>query len=139
MHTIPTSWARRRARLTPAVALLFMLGCGGPTSLQRAAVSADVITALRAHGEAAVMISLVEPTGIDAAAEPARWQAEIARLQQSVVSQLAPEDFQSRTLFTSVPAIAGTLRTERGLAILTAHPNVRRVDLDAGGGGSSVR
>jgi hypothetical protein len=84
------------------------------------------------------MISLVEPTGIDATVDPARWQAEIARLQQSVLSQLAPEDFESRTLFTSVPAIAGTLRTERGLAILTAHPNVRRVDLDAGGGGSSV-
>ena len=84
------------------------------------------------------MISLVQPRGIDATVDPARWQSEIARLQQSVLSQLAPEDFESRTLFTSVPAIAGTLRTERGLAILTAHPNVRRVDLDAGGGGSSV-
>jgi hypothetical protein len=139
MHTLPTSWARRRARLTPAAALVFLLGCGGPTSLQRAVVSDNLVTTLRANGEAAVMISLVEPTGINATVEPTRWQAEITRLQQSVLSQLAPQDFESRTLFTSVPAIAGTLRTERGLAILTAHPNVRRVDLDAGGGGAPVR
>jgi hypothetical protein len=138
MRTLPSFRTRRPARLTPAAALVLLLGCGGVTSVQRAVVSADVVTTLRSHGEATVMISLAEPTGIDATAEPARWQAEIARLQQSVLSQLAPEDFESRTLFTSVPAIAGTLRTERGLAILTAHPNVRRVDLDAGGGGSSA-
>src|SRR5687768_15236016 len=135
MHTLPTRWAR----LAPVAVLVFLLGCGRPVSQHRAVVRDDVITTLRAKGEAAVMISLVEPTGIDATVEPKRWQAEIARLQQSVLSQVAPEHLERRTLFSSVPAIAGTLRTERGLAILTAHPNVRRVDLDAGGGGTSIR
>jgi hypothetical protein len=139
MRTVPTSWVRCRARFTPIAAVVLLFGCNGVTSLQRAVVSSDVVTTLRAHGEANVMISLVEPKGIDAATEPARWQAEIAQLQQSVISQLAPGDFETRTLFASVPAIAGTLRTERGLAILAADPNVRRVDLDTGGGGSSPR
>ena len=133
MHTLPTSWAR----LAPLAVLAFLLGCGRP--LPRAVVKDDVVMTLRAKGEAAVMISLVEPSGIDATAEPTRWRAEIARLQQSVLTQLAPQHFERRTLFASVPAIAGKLRTERGLAILTAHPNVRRVDLDAGGGGKSMR
>ena len=135
MHTLPKSWAR----LTPVAVLALLLGCGRPISQHRAVVKDDVVTTLRTKGEAAVMISLVEPTGVDAAGEPTRWQAEISRLQQSVLSQLAPQQFQSRTLFASVPAIAGTLRNERGLAILTSHPNVRRVDLDAGGGGTSIR
>ena len=138
MRTLPpfSTW---RWALTPVAALILLLACNRVTPLERAVVSPDVITTLRGQGEANVMVSLVEPKGIDATIDPARWQAEIARLQQSVLSQLAAEDFQSRTLFTSVPAIAGTLRTERGLATLTAHPNVRRVDLDAGGGGTSVR
>ena len=135
MHTLPTSWAR----LAPIATLVLLLGCGRSISQHRAVVKDDVVTTLRAKGEAAVMISLVEPAGIDAAAEPTRWQAEIARLQQSVLSQVAPQHFERRTVFASVPAIAGTLRTERGLAILTSHPNVRRVDLDAGGGGTSIR
>ena len=135
MHTLPTSWAR----LAPVATLVFLVGCGRPIPPHRAVVKDDVVTTLRSKGEAAVMISLVEPTGIDATVEPTRWQAEIARLQQSVLSQVAPPHFESRTLFTSVPAIAGMLRTERGLAILTAHPNVRRVDLDTGGGGASIR
>ena len=137
MRTLPPFWSRRRL-LTPVAALVLLFGCNHATPLERAVVSPDVITTLRGQGEANVMVSLVEPKGIDAAVDPARWQAEISRLQQSVLSQLAQEDFQSRTLFTSVPAIAGTLRTERGLSTLIAHPNVRRVDLDAGGGGSKV-
>lgn len=139
MHTLPMSWARFRACLTPTAALVIVVACTSVTSVQRAVVSNDVVAALRAHGEAAVMISLTEPTGIDATVERARWQAEIARLQQSVLSRIGPEDFESRTLFLSVPAIAGTVRTERGLAILADHPNVRRVDLDEGGSGTSVR
>jgi hypothetical protein len=135
MHTLPTFWAR----LAPIATLVVLLGCARPPSQHRAIVREDVATTLRAKGEAAVMISLVDPVGIDAAAEPARWQAEIARLQQSVLSQVAPQHFERRTLFASVPAIAGTLRTERGLAILSSHPNVRRVDLDAGGGGTPIR
>ena len=135
MHTLPTAWAR----LAPIAILVVLLGCGRPMSQHRAVVKDDVVTTLRAKGEAAVMISLVEPTGIDATAEPTRWQAEVARLQQTVLSQLASQHFERRTLFASVPAIAGTLRTERGLAILSSHPNVRRVDLDVGGGGTSVR
>ena len=127
------------ARLAPVAALVALLGCGRPLSQHRAVVRDDVATTLRAKGEAAIMISLVEPTGIDAASEPARWQAEIARLQQSVLSQVPPPHFERRTVFSAVPAIAGTLRTERGLAILTSHPNVRRVDLDVGGAGTSIR
>jgi hypothetical protein len=139
MHTLPTSWAGRLARLAPVTVLLVLLGCGRQTPLHRAVVKDDVVTTLRAKGEAAVMISLVEPTGIDAAAEPTRWRDEIARLQQSVLSQLPAQHFERRTLFASVPAIAGTLRTERGLAILSSNPNVRRVDLDVGGGGVTAR
>jgi hypothetical protein len=139
MHPLPTSWAGRLALLAPVAVLVALLGCGRAFSRQHAVVKDDVLATLRAKGEAAVMISLIEPTGIDAATEPARWRAEIARLQQSVLSQLPAQHFERRTLFASVPAIAGTLRTERGLTILTSNPNVRRVDLDVGGGGTSIR
>jgi hypothetical protein len=66
-------------------------------------------------------------------------RAEIARVQQEVLSRLDARDFELGKRFESVPAIAGTLRTQRGLERLLADPRVRRVDLDVGGGGSVVR
>jgi hypothetical protein len=95
----------------------------------------DVLAAVREHGQAAVMIALVAPAS---ASDPARAQAtraEIARMQDSVIAALDPTDFRVGTRYTSVPALAGVLLSERGLQRVRAHPLVLRVSLDTGGSG----
>ncbi len=96
----------------------------------------DVLSALRASGEAHVVIALVSPpqSGGPSGGVPSS-AAAIARLQAEVLSQLGPEDYRSTQLFAAVPAMAGTLFSERGLQRILAHPHVRAVDLDPGGGG----
>lgn len=108
--------------------------------LRTARAAPDVLAALRADGEARVIVALVSPPSeADPSADPARRRAEIARLQREVLACLGPDDFRQGQLFGSVPAISGTVLSEAGLSILLSHPHVRRVDLDPAGGGSSAR
>jgi hypothetical protein len=120
-------------------ALLALLGvaCHPALEVDRDRVEPDVLTMIRAHGEAAVMIALTEPPGFgDPAADPERIRAHIARMQAEVLAALDTVDFRARHTFSSIPAMAGTLRTEQGLQTLLAHRHVRRVDLDPAGGGA---
>jgi hypothetical protein len=100
------------------------------------AVSEDVVEALRSAGRANVVVALALPAGFEADAGSDRMRDEIARLQDDVLGSVDPADFQLGQRFAAVPALTGTVLTERGLRALAAHPSVVRVDLDAGGGGA---
>jgi hypothetical protein len=119
--------------------IMAVFGCQTLVESEGAAVAPDVRSALRTHGEAHVVVALVSPLGYDdPLADRNRVRAEIARLQQEVLASLDPRDYRSRHLLESVPAMSGTLLSERGLSTLLSHPHVRRVDLDAQGGGTDT-
>ena len=99
----------------------------------RAEIGSDVVLSIRANGEAHVMIALHLSTA--AAATAAERRAEIARAQERVLGALDAPDYRNRVRFGTVPALAGTIYTCRGLETLARHPDVRRIDLDVGGGG----
>jgi len=125
-------------RLLLSGALLFLPGvsCHPAPEVDRERVQAEVLTTIRAGEEAAVMIALTPPPGFgDPAADQERIRADISRMQAEVLAALDTADFRPRQPFLSIPAMAGTLRTERGLRALLDHPYVRRVDLDPAGGG----
>jgi hypothetical protein len=97
----------------------------------------EVLEALREDGEAQVVVALVPPPGYDEGGPVTAAQMEaIARLQDEVLGSLDAADFRLRLRFEAVPALAGTILTERGLRVLSSHPDVVRVDLDVGGGGA---
>jgi hypothetical protein len=104
--------------------------CGGDG---RAEIGGDVVMTLEATGEAHVMIAL-QLSGAGAGTVDER-SAEIARAQERVLDAVDAPDYRNRVRFETVPALAGTLYTHRGLEILAKHPDVRRIDLDHGGGG----
>ncbi len=99
-------------------------------------IGPGVAEAVRARGAARVVVALVEPPALQKQATnlPA-LRAETARLQDAVLATLRAEDFEAALRFEAVPALAGTVRSAAGLAVLEAHPGVLRVDLDVGGGG----
>jgi hypothetical protein len=96
----------------------------------------EILGAIRARGEAAVVVALLEPDGFEDPDQETRVRTEIARMQKQVLADIDTTDFRPRALFVSVPAIAGTVRSERGLRALLGHRLVRSVSLDAGGTGS---
>ena len=104
---------------------------------EHAKLGPGVRDALDRHGAARVVVSLATSVDAAGAADP-RGRAEIARLQDAVLAGLDTTDFRLGQRYAAVPALAGTLRSRRGLARLLAHPAVRRVDLDPAGGGSGV-
>jgi hypothetical protein len=136
-----------RRRSWPAAGLLavgsLMVGC---TTLQHlhhcdraadpecgpwgAQVGGDVLLRLLADGEAPVVVALRTPPGVDEATI-----AAIGRAQERVLAALAATDYRNRQRFRAVPALAGTIYTARGLVNLLRHPDVRRIDVDLGGGG----
>lgn len=119
------------------IAVVF--GCQTLTESESAAIAPEIRRALRMHGEAQVVVALVTPPGYDDPhADRNRLRAEIARMQREVLASLEPGDYRSRHLFESVPAMAGTLLSERGLTALLSHSHVRRVDLDAQGGATNA-
>jgi hypothetical protein len=123
-------------QLRSVLVLLLLLACrtAMEDSVQRD--RGEILSAISARGEAAVVVALVEPSGFSDPARGVEVRAEIARMQSEVLAAVDSADFRPGQRFTSVPALAGRLRTERGLRLLLAHPHVRRVSLDAGGTGS---
>ncbi|MGH7577673.1 MAG: hypothetical protein ACREM1_21445 [Longimicrobiales bacterium] len=98
---------------------------------------ADVLRVLRAEGEVPVVVALTEPAGYgDQGVDMDRIRAEIARTQADVLASLDTTDYRSRTLFASIPAMAGVVLSERGLEQLLANPHVERVDVDPEGTGT---
>lgn len=95
----------------------------------------DVLTAIRANGEAQVIITLVAPAGADDPANAQATRAAIARMQDDVIAALDPADFRPGVRFTSVAALGGVIRSERGFRAVRAHRLVSGVSLDTGGSG----
>jgi alkylation response protein AidB-like acyl-CoA dehydrogenase len=125
-----------RPLLSRALLVLLVVACHPALEVDRERVQPEVLTMIRARGEAAVMIALTPPPGFgDPAVDQEQIRADIARMQAEVLAALDTVDFRARQPFASIPAMAGTLRTEQGLRTLLAHPHVRRVDLDPAGGG----
>ncbi|HSJ23933.1 MAG TPA: hypothetical protein VK929_04550 [Longimicrobiales bacterium] len=134
MH-LPIGMRELMFALSAFVVPLLLAACQRPMD-QPINVGADVLTMLRERGQAAVIVALVRPPGFgDPDADRASVNAVIARMQSEVISSIDSADFRARTRFESVPALAGTVLSERGLRQLLAHVHVRRVDLDPGGGG----
>jgi hypothetical protein len=120
-----------------ALGWIFVAGCGTLHHSGGAEVSAEVMDVLRADGRADVMVALKLPPGFEAEPGSERLRAEIARLQDDVLASMDDGDFRVRQRFKAIPALAGTVLTERGLRRLSSHPGVVRVDMDAGGGGGT--
>lgn len=129
---------RRRALRSVFCCLVLALapGCAGREEADLSKADAGIREALRRDGFVHVLVALVPPRGHgDPAADSAHITAAIAAAQARVLADLDPADYRNRQRYLNIPALAGTLLSERGLAVLVAHPDVRRVDPDRGGGG----
>lgn len=99
-------------------------------------ISQGVIEAIQKNGEANIVIMLVPPSSLQTSpVDLPTVRNEIARLQDDVLSVLDDSDYRQKHKYETIPALAGTLLTEAGLAKLATHPKVVRVDLDVGGSG----
>jgi hypothetical protein len=120
-------------RLGGTILALTLIGCRTVMESDRSA--RDVLAAVREQGQAAVMIALVAPASASDPARAEATRAEIARMQDSVIAALDPADFRVGARYTSVPALAGVLFSERGFRRVRAHRFVLGVTLDTGGSG----
>lgn len=120
-----------------ATLLALILGCQATAEVDGARAQADVLNTLRDQGEVPVIVALAEPAGYgDQGVDMDRIRADIARMQAEVLASLDSADYRSRNLFASIPAMAGVIRSERGLRRLLASPHVERIDVDAEGTGA---
>lgn len=124
-------WQRRLA----AAALFPLLACQTVMQSERSRSQEAILAVVKARGEAAVMVALVNPPGYPDTADVASRRAAIARMQDELLATLDTADFRETKRFAAVPAVAGIVRSERGLRSLLSHPHVRQVSLDRGGGG----
>lgn len=100
-------------------------------------VGPGVQAALETDGSAQVVIALADPARPAAyAGDLAAWTAQVAALQEQVLTAVGPADFALKDRYRAVPALSGVLLSSAGLSALAAHPAVARVDLDVGGGGA---
>jgi hypothetical protein len=127
------------ARGLGAGVMTIMLSCRSATVPPRGApaeVGAGVTDSLRASGSVRVAIALVPPASTSQqGADPQQVRADIARLQAQVLERLDPADYHNRIQYANIPALAGTILTFHGLEVMMADPRVRRIDVDAAGGG----
>ena len=100
-------------------------------------VGQGVLETLQAEGEVNVVIALTEPPSMNASPfDLPTVKREIADLQDEVLSSLTPSDYCEKLRYQAVPALAGKILSEAGLAKLVANPKVVRIDLDVGGSGN---
>jgi hypothetical protein len=112
-------------------------GCRSAIEVNFVKVSPEVLDSLRAGGETNVIVSLVPPAGYgEPGVDLDALKSEIARSQEEVLSALDPADYRNRIRFDAVPALAGTVLTQKGLVTLERHVNVTSVSLDLGGTGN---
>lgn len=129
--------AARSLSLVGLVTLLAPAACRTVMESPRTQSQQAIQQALRERGDVAVMVALVEPPGFSDPSQTASSRAAIARMQDEVVAALDTADFRETKRFAALPALAGILKTERGLRILMGLPQVRELSLDTGGGGGS--
>jgi hypothetical protein len=108
----PAGGAARRG-----AACFALLSCQSAIELEGGRVHPDVMTALRAEGQASVMIALADPVAVDPAAGD-QDAAEIGRMQDSVLSVVDTTEFRLRVRYTAVPALAGTVMSAAALRAL---------------------
>jgi len=97
-------------------------------------VNSDVYTALdNSQNDAAYVIVILRPTILQSDTLTQTQQA-VAQVQNSVLQNLAPDDFTPVYQYKTFPAMTGYVNTE-GLVTLAADPNVERVGLDMQGQG----
>jgi subtilisin family serine protease len=138
-------WLRLPVRLVLSVVVALawsvLSGHVGPAGAQspppdKAKIGPGVIEALRAEGEAMVIVALVAPPSLQARQiNLPRLRQGVSTLQNGALSVLNAGEFRTKYKYSTVPALAGTLSSEAGLLKLAAHPNVARIDLDMGGKG----
>ena len=115
--------------------LVFAIACRALNPVADPKLGSGVRESLASNGAADVMVALAFDT---VAHDPTSARASVASVQDAVLATLDSTEFRLRQRYAAVPAFAGTVRSQRALDRLLAHPLVRRVDLDAGGGGSAV-
>ena len=98
---------------------------------QRAKVDPSLVSAVRARAAPAparviVQLGSAELDGLPQTDRP-RVRAEVARLQGRVMPDVPAADFALAYQYESIPAVAGTVRSERALARLAARAEVVRV------------
>jgi len=113
-----------------------------PVTSAEAKIGPGVLEQIRTSGSATVMIALKQSPiieqaqggrveGLDMAAERSR----IADMQNDVLARLSYYDYEERHTYSAVPALAGRIKSEAGLATLARNPNVIMIDIDIGGSG----
>jgi subtilisin family serine protease len=106
---------------------------GPPPHAHSGKVGADVLETLRAEGKAHVVIALVPPAAAKRAKPDLRsLRREVRGMQEEVLARVHPSGFVAKHKYRAVPAMAGRVLTEAGLAKLAAHPHVAKIDLDVG-------
>jgi len=106
---------------------------GPPPHAHSEKVGADVLETLRAEGKAHVVIALVPPAAAKRAKPDLRsLRREVRGMQEEVLARVHPSGFAAKHKYRAVPAMAGRVLTEAGLAKLAAHPHVAKIDLDVG-------
>ncbi|MEE8386801.1 MAG: IPTL-CTERM sorting domain-containing protein [Dehalococcoidia bacterium] len=147
--TAPTPRSRSRRFLhrvqgLPVAVALVLAGAvplamaqGGEPGGGQEKIGKGVLEAARKPQGANVVIALAHPAESKRAKPRLReLRAEIAVMQRDVLSGVNAFEYRARRTYTAVPALAGKVLTESGLAKLAAHPHVRKIDLDVGGTGS---
>jgi hypothetical protein len=114
-----------------------LAGCNGVADPGFAKIEDGVAQTLGTDGQIDVFVSLVPPAGYgEPGADLEAMKHEIARSQDEVLAALDPADYRNRIRYETIPALAGTVLTRKGLETLEAHPEVVSVAVDEGGSGS---
>jgi hypothetical protein len=129
--------ARTAVAALLAIGLTAAVGCRNLARSGELELNDEVLRAIHAYGAAPVLVILRTSLGNDEEANEEALRAEIARVQDQVLASVDLADFRLRHRFTTVPALSGTVLSERGLRALSTHPLVDRLDLEEGGGVSS--
>jgi subtilisin family serine protease len=127
--------AHRRGRMTcMALFLPLWFAIAPPAGADSARIGASVAAEVAAGSLVRVVVALKAPTHTTPPAHGAR-RAQVGASQDRVLGALARADHQVVRRFDAVPGLVLRVN-QRALDALAAHPEVRRIDLDVGGGGS---
>lgn len=130
-------WVRLRI---VSIAILSSIVLVGPASAQDEGadeIGSEVRSAVDQGNGVRVVVALDRPAMLQKGGEVTvpGLNRKVQRVQREVLSTVSTAGFRVTHRFDSVPALIGRLRSEAALEQLARHPNVRRIDRDAGGGG----
>ena len=99
-------------------------------------IGPDVTETLVRDGAVRVLVALGDDQseGRRGTVALSQLRASVAAVQNRVLSDVTDGEVDLALRFEAVPAFVVWVRTEAALDALAAHPDVRRIDLDAGGG-----